>query len=244
MKKLFVCVAVALLAAGCNSEDGGGSPTDPSQVNIEFSFSDLVVGTGAEAVVGTRATLANWEVWLYNAAGTASKGTSIQDQNSILQGAPVVGPITFVHRVRESHSRVRSGRARHEVGGKRRIYVPSSLAYGSRGSGAIPPNAALVFESRTDERSIEQTNRRSGDRRSGVDLLSLRQITMLSRMIGTARFALITTLFVSGCGGAQEPPAQQPSSGTADTGRGTCTGAGARGTAFHLRAASANRYGG
>ena len=33
---------------------------------------------------------------------------------------------------------------------------------------------------------------------------------MLSRMIGTARFALITTLFVSGCGGAQEPPAQQP----------------------------------
>ena len=33
---------------------------------------------------------------------------------------------------------------------------------------------------------------------------------MLSRMIGTARFALITTLFVSGCGGGQEPPAQQP----------------------------------
>ena len=29
-------------------------------------------------------------------------------------------------------------------------------------------------------------------------------------MIGTARFALITTLLVSGCGGAQEPPAQQP----------------------------------
>jgi FKBP-type peptidyl-prolyl cis-trans isomerase FkpA len=29
-------------------------------------------------------------------------------------------------------------------------------------------------------------------------------------MTRTARFALITTLFVSGCGGAQEPPAQQP----------------------------------
>ena len=32
---------------------------------------------------------------------------------------------------------------------------------------------------------------------------------MPSRMIGTARFALIATLFVSGCGGAQEPPAQR-----------------------------------
>ena len=33
------------------------------------------------------------------------------------------------------------------VGGKRRIYVPSSLAYGSTGSGnTIPPNASIVFE--------------------------------------------------------------------------------------------------
>jgi len=30
-------------------------------------------------------------------------------------------------------------------------------------------------------------------------------------MTRTARFALITALFVSGCGGAEEPPAQQPS---------------------------------
>ena len=46
VKKLLVCVAVALLAVGCNSDDGGGSPTDPSQVNVEFSTTDLVVGTG------------------------------------------------------------------------------------------------------------------------------------------------------------------------------------------------------
>ena len=34
-----------------------GSPTDPSQVNVEFSTTDLVVGTGPEAVAGNRATL-------------------------------------------------------------------------------------------------------------------------------------------------------------------------------------------
>jgi FKBP-type peptidyl-prolyl cis-trans isomerase len=32
------------------------------------------------------------------------------------------------------------------VGGTRTLLVPSSLAYGSRGQGSIPPNAALVFD--------------------------------------------------------------------------------------------------
>ena len=76
MRKLFVCLAVALLAAGCNSEDGGGgSPTDPSQVNIEFSTTDLVDGTGAGPPCLAIRRLLNFELWLYNAAGTASKGT-------------------------------------------------------------------------------------------------------------------------------------------------------------------------
>ena len=33
-----------------------------------------------------------------------------------------------------------------KVGGVRRATVPPSLAYGSQGNQAIPPNAALVFE--------------------------------------------------------------------------------------------------
>ena len=90
MKKLFVCVAVALLAAGCNSDDGGGgSPTDPSQVNIEFSTTELVTGTGAgPAVPGNTATV-NFELWLYNAAGTASKGTRIQGSSDPNPQVPV-----------------------------------------------------------------------------------------------------------------------------------------------------------
>ena len=144
MKKFLVCLAVALTAVGC-SDDGGGSPTDPSQVNIEFSTTDLVVGTGAEAVVGTRATFANWEVLLYNPAGTASKGTSVQNQSTIIQGAPA-GPIIFVVGSGTLIPGFDQGVRGMKVGGKRRIYVPPSMAYGASGSGQIPPNASLVFE--------------------------------------------------------------------------------------------------
>ena len=144
MKKFFSCLAVALIFAGC-SNDGGGSPTDPSQVNVEFSTTDLVVGTGAEAVPGVRATFANWEVFLYNPAGSASKGTKIQGQDSIIQGAPA-GPIVFVVGSGTLIPGFDQGVRGMRVGGKRRMYVPPSLAYGSSGSGSIPPNASLVFE--------------------------------------------------------------------------------------------------
>jgi FKBP-type peptidyl-prolyl cis-trans isomerase FkpA len=32
------------------------------------------------------------------------------------------------------------------VGGKRTLLIPSSMGYGARGKGSIPPNAGLVFD--------------------------------------------------------------------------------------------------
>lgn len=144
MKKVFLCVLVALAAVACD-RNSGGSPTDPSQVVVEFSTTDLVVGIGAEAVPGARVTLANWELFLYNPAGPASKGASVQNQSSIIQGAPA-GPLSFVIGSGQFIPGFDQGVRGMRVGGKRRIYVPPSMAYGSTGQGPIPPNASIVFE--------------------------------------------------------------------------------------------------
>ena len=145
MKKVFLCVVVALLAGGCNSEDGGGSPTDPSQVNIQFSTTDLVVGTGAEAVAPNRATT-NFELWLYNAAGTASKGTRIQGSDTAGPISIVVGTGQIVGTSQQVIPGFEQGVRGMRVGGKRRIYIPPNLAWGSTGTQQIPPNASVVFE--------------------------------------------------------------------------------------------------
>lgn len=137
--KIFLACVLALVAVGCNSDDG--NPTDPSQVNIEFTTTDLVVGTGAEAGVGNRATL-NFELWLYNQAGPESKGTRVQGSTDA-----GVGPITFTIGTGQLIPGFDQGVRGMRVGGKRRMYIPPNLAYGAQGSGqSIPPNASIVFE--------------------------------------------------------------------------------------------------
>jgi FKBP-type peptidyl-prolyl cis-trans isomerase len=142
VKKFLVSLTVALAAVGCNSDGGGGSPTDPSQVNIEFSFSDLTVGTGPQAAVGNSVTV-NYTGWLYNPAGSASKGTEFD--SSLRPGRT---PYPLVVGARQVIPGFEQGIVGMQVGGKRRIYVPPNMAYGNSGSqdGSIPPGASIVFE--------------------------------------------------------------------------------------------------
>lgn len=136
-----MCAALVLLATGCNS-DNNGNPNDPSQVNIEFTTSDITVGTGAQAVSGNLATV-GYTGWLYNGSGPESKGSQFGSSND--QGA---GPLQVRLGAGQFLRGFEQGIFGMRVGGKRRVYVPTSLAYGSSpppGS-PIPPNAALVFE--------------------------------------------------------------------------------------------------
>ena len=138
MKNALLSAVVALVIGGCG--DNNSSPTDPSQVNIEFTTTDLVVGTGAEATAGTRVSV-HYTLWLYDAAGQASKGRQVQTS---VGGNPLQFTVSSGQLIRGFDQAVLGMR----VGGKRRVYVPASLGYGGSGStdGSIPPNAAIVFE--------------------------------------------------------------------------------------------------
>jgi FKBP-type peptidyl-prolyl cis-trans isomerase FkpA len=143
VKQWFICVVIAFAFVAGACQDDGGNPNDPSQVNIEFSASDLVVGTGAQAANGNSVSV-HYELWLYNNGGPESKGTRVQGSRD--PGSS--GPFTFTLGLRQTIPGFEQGVLGMRVGGRRRIYVPSQLGYGAQGApqGGIPPNAALVFE--------------------------------------------------------------------------------------------------
>ncbi len=135
MKKVFAVLIVALIASGCGGDSNSGNPNDPSQVNIQFSTVELVTGTGATAAAAGNTANVRYTLWLYNAAGTDNKGVQRD-----------AGTFSFRLGSGQVIPGFDQGVAGMRVGGKRRIYVPSTLAYGSAGTSGIPPNAALVFE--------------------------------------------------------------------------------------------------
>jgi len=141
VRKLLVCAALTILSVGCNS-DNSANPNDPSQVNIEFTTTDLVVGTGAPAANGNRVSV-NYTGWLYNQAGAESKGAEI---DSSLRPGRV--PFEFVLGSQGTILGFQQAVVGMRIGGKRRAYIPSNLAYGGSPppQSGIPPNAALVFE--------------------------------------------------------------------------------------------------
>jgi FKBP-type peptidyl-prolyl cis-trans isomerase len=107
---------------------GGDTPTGPSSVVVE----DLVVGTGATAATGNTVTV--------NYVGRLQNGT--QFDSSYDRGQPY----TFRLGAGQVIAGWDQGVPGMKVGGKRRLTIPPSLAYGSQGYGPIPPNSTLVFE--------------------------------------------------------------------------------------------------
>ena len=133
MRHLTLALVLALTAA-CGSSYNGS----PSPVNVPFSQTDLVVGTGADAVNGRNLTV-NYTGWLYDANRPEQKGTQFDTS---------VGktPFQFVLGTGRVILGWDRGVPGMKVGGRRRLVIPPELGYGAAGSGPIPGNATLVFE--------------------------------------------------------------------------------------------------
>jgi FKBP-type peptidyl-prolyl cis-trans isomerase FkpA len=125
-------LALALLCLSFTACDD--SPTSPSNV----TQTDVIAGTGAEAVAGKVLTV-NYTGWLYNR--TQPEGKGAQFDSSV--GST---PFTFILGQGFVISGWDTGLVGMQVGGVRRLVVPPSLAYGGFRSGPIPPNATLLFE--------------------------------------------------------------------------------------------------
>ena len=140
----FVLVGFLFLvgSVACGGSPTNPSPaTDPSQnLNVPYSQTDLVVGTGRVAANGNNVTV-NYTGWLYNPSTAENKGT--QFDSSLSLGRT---PFTFRLGTGNVIQGWHQGVAGMAVGGKRRLVLPPSLAYGSGGNGPIPPNATIIFD--------------------------------------------------------------------------------------------------
>ena len=131
-----VAVFVAVLSlAGCGGGGGGSSSTSTAVANpAQFSATDVVLGTGTAAATGKTATV-TYTGWLYSDTAADHKGTQFD-----------AGTFSFTLGQNQVIAGFEQGVSGMKVGGKRTLLIPSSMGYGAAGSGAIPPNAGLVFD--------------------------------------------------------------------------------------------------
>jgi FKBP-type peptidyl-prolyl cis-trans isomerase FkpA len=103
--------------------------TTPSGLKYE----EIQAGTGAVAQAGNRAKV-HYTGWLKN----GQKFDSSVDRND---------PFEFTLGAGMVIKGWDEGVAGMKVGGKRKLFIPAALGYGTRGAGeVIPPNSELIFE--------------------------------------------------------------------------------------------------
>lgn len=108
------------------------SASATNKMEEKLKIEDEKVGTGAEAVAGKKVSV--------NYLGTLTNGTkfdSSYDRNE---------PFSFNLGAGEVIPGWDQGVLGMKVGGKRKLTIPPSLAYGSQDLGTIPANSTLIFE--------------------------------------------------------------------------------------------------
>lgn len=128
---VLVCVA-----ASCSS-----NPASPDVDDVEnLEKIDVVVGTGAEASNTKRATV-NYSGYLYVEATADHRGAKFDSSLN-----PGRTPYEFLIGASQVIAGWDQGVPGMKIGGRCTLIIPSRLGYGTRGSGDIPPNSALVFD--------------------------------------------------------------------------------------------------
>ena len=123
--------AAALSTAACSAS----LPTSAS-IGAPFSQTDLIAGTGTAAASGSTLGV-NYIGWLFDPSQPSSQGAQFDASTSTF---------TFTLGSGQVIQGWEQGLVGLKVGGKRRLIIPPSLAYGDSRHGPIPPNATLIFD--------------------------------------------------------------------------------------------------
>jgi FKBP-type peptidyl-prolyl cis-trans isomerase len=132
MRQLLMVVILGSLFVGTAFDQ-----KDATTTKSGLKYVDIKVGAGDEAIKGKTVTV-HYTGWLYvNGKRGAKFDSSVGKQ-----------PFNFKLGAGEVIKGWDEGVAGMKVGGKRELFIPPDLAYGSSGvgGGLIPPNSTLDFE--------------------------------------------------------------------------------------------------
>lgn len=128
IKWVRLSIIVIFIFLSCSSKSN-----EPVITDSGLKYIDLVVGDGDVPKVGQRVTV-HYTGWLED----GKKFDSSYDRNT---------PLEFTVGVGEMIRGFDEGVLSMKEGGKRKLFIPSNLAYGSNGiPGVIPPQATIIFE--------------------------------------------------------------------------------------------------
>ena len=152
MKKLLILFSLtALLAVPVLGEDTAdkkeetkkGEKTEKAmevkviETKSGLKYIDVEIGEGSEAKAGMMVEV-HYTGWLDEKGEKGKKFDS-----SVDRGTPFSFPLGAGKVIKGWDE----GVAGMKIGGKRTLFIPADLGYGSRGAGAIiPPNATLIFD--------------------------------------------------------------------------------------------------
>lgn len=143
MRSAFASIrALALALAGACALMACGAPElPPATTGVDqLQVTDLVAGSGAEAVAGRQVTV-HYSGWLYDPSQPESKGKPFDSSRNAGR------PFAFALGAGQVIAGWDQGVQGMKVGGQRRLVIPAALAYGDQGAGGvIPPGATLVFD--------------------------------------------------------------------------------------------------